>query len=220
MGVAEAVYTPKMGLLWALMPLQYSMAFIFGKTAQTEQQVRVLRPAEHGPESQKLLAFPSGPTPRSPSRRHRWFCRAGLGASPLDQNTGPFTTFWLRNVIYLIQQNSARRYLRGFLAPGRFSLVGRDQEHRRSAPFGSAQMFPSPALQLFSPFLSDAAFPVNISDSIFVSGFQPNCEALLPKGNGSRVLRLERFFLKSRVCFGSANVSVSSGAAPHAHELL
>ncbi|XP_056891664.1 high-affinity choline transporter 1-like [Takifugu flavidus] len=30
LGVAEAVYTPKLGLLWALMPLQYSMAFIFG----------------------------------------------------------------------------------------------------------------------------------------------------------------------------------------------
>lgn len=36
LGVAEAVYTPKLGLLWALMPLQYSMAFIFGKTPQTE----------------------------------------------------------------------------------------------------------------------------------------------------------------------------------------
>lgn len=30
LGVAEAVYTPKMGLVWALMPIQYSMSFIIG----------------------------------------------------------------------------------------------------------------------------------------------------------------------------------------------
>ncbi|XP_061580746.1 high-affinity choline transporter 1-like isoform X1 [Cololabis saira] len=30
LGLAEAVYTPKMGLIWALMPLQYSVSFIFG----------------------------------------------------------------------------------------------------------------------------------------------------------------------------------------------
>lgn len=38
LGVAEAVYTPKMGLIWALMPVQYSMSFIFGKKAHTVQQ--------------------------------------------------------------------------------------------------------------------------------------------------------------------------------------
>lgn len=42
LGVAEAVYTPKLGLLWALMPLQYSTSFIIGKTPQTVQQVHVL----------------------------------------------------------------------------------------------------------------------------------------------------------------------------------
>lgn len=31
LGGAEAVYTPKMGLIWALMPLQYSMSFLIGK---------------------------------------------------------------------------------------------------------------------------------------------------------------------------------------------
>lgn len=31
LGVAEAVYTPKLGLLWALMPVQYSLSFILGK---------------------------------------------------------------------------------------------------------------------------------------------------------------------------------------------
>ncbi|XP_017287917.1 high-affinity choline transporter 1 [Kryptolebias marmoratus] len=30
LGVAEAVYTPHMGLIWALMPLQYSVSFIIG----------------------------------------------------------------------------------------------------------------------------------------------------------------------------------------------
>ncbi|XP_071773249.2 high affinity choline transporter 1-like [Centroberyx gerrardi] len=30
LGVAEAVYSPKMGLIWALMPVQYSMSFIIG----------------------------------------------------------------------------------------------------------------------------------------------------------------------------------------------
>nr|XP_046259047.1 high-affinity choline transporter 1-like [Scatophagus argus] len=30
LGVAEAVYTPKMGLVWALMPIQYSVSFIIG----------------------------------------------------------------------------------------------------------------------------------------------------------------------------------------------
>ncbi|KAE8301040.1 High affinity choline transporter 1 Hemicholinium-3-sensitive choline transporter [Larimichthys crocea] len=30
LGVAEAVYNPKMGLIWALMPLHYSVSFIFG----------------------------------------------------------------------------------------------------------------------------------------------------------------------------------------------
>ncbi|XP_040002954.1 high-affinity choline transporter 1-like isoform X2 [Xiphias gladius] len=30
LGVAEAVYTPKMGLIWALMPIQYSVSFIIG----------------------------------------------------------------------------------------------------------------------------------------------------------------------------------------------
>lgn len=30
LGVAEAVYSPKMGLIWALMPVQYSFSFIFG----------------------------------------------------------------------------------------------------------------------------------------------------------------------------------------------
>lgn len=34
LGVAEAVYTPKMGLIWALMPIQYSVSFIIGKTAE------------------------------------------------------------------------------------------------------------------------------------------------------------------------------------------
>lgn len=32
LGIAEAVYTPKMGLIWALMPIQYSVSFIIGKT--------------------------------------------------------------------------------------------------------------------------------------------------------------------------------------------
>lgn len=31
LGLAEAVYTPKMGLVWALMPLQYSVSFIIGE---------------------------------------------------------------------------------------------------------------------------------------------------------------------------------------------
>lgn len=31
LGVAEAVYTPSLGLVWALMPLQYSVSFIIGK---------------------------------------------------------------------------------------------------------------------------------------------------------------------------------------------
>lgn len=35
LGVAEAVYNPKMGLIWALMPLHYSVSFIFGKTSHT-----------------------------------------------------------------------------------------------------------------------------------------------------------------------------------------
>ncbi|KAJ0033396.1 hypothetical protein NQD34_000503 [Periophthalmus magnuspinnatus] len=30
LGVAEAVYNPKMGLIWALMPIQYSLSFILG----------------------------------------------------------------------------------------------------------------------------------------------------------------------------------------------
>ncbi|XP_060903245.1 high-affinity choline transporter 1-like [Labrus mixtus] len=30
LGVAEAVYSPKMGLIWALMPIQYSVSFIIG----------------------------------------------------------------------------------------------------------------------------------------------------------------------------------------------
>ncbi|XP_029912249.1 high affinity choline transporter 1-like [Myripristis murdjan] len=30
LGVAEAVYSPKMGLIWALMPVQYSVSFIIG----------------------------------------------------------------------------------------------------------------------------------------------------------------------------------------------
>ncbi|KAG7214502.1 hypothetical protein INR49_023014 [Caranx melampygus] len=30
LGIAEAVYTPKLGLIWALMPLQYSVSFIIG----------------------------------------------------------------------------------------------------------------------------------------------------------------------------------------------
>uniref|UniRef100_A0A3P9N094 High-affinity choline transporter 1-like n=1 Tax=Poecilia reticulata TaxID=8081 RepID=A0A3P9N094_POERE len=30
LGVAEAVYTPKMGLMWALMPIQYSVSFVIG----------------------------------------------------------------------------------------------------------------------------------------------------------------------------------------------
>lgn len=75
LGVAEAVYTPKLGLLWALMPLQYSMAFIFGKTRQTLQQVQVLLFSEPG--SQKRSAFPSGPAPRPPSQRHRWWSWTG-----------------------------------------------------------------------------------------------------------------------------------------------
>lgn len=32
LGLAEAVYTPKLGLMWALMPIQYSLSFIIGKT--------------------------------------------------------------------------------------------------------------------------------------------------------------------------------------------
>lgn len=34
LGVAEAVYTPKMGLIWALMPIQYSVSFIIGKAVE------------------------------------------------------------------------------------------------------------------------------------------------------------------------------------------
>ncbi|XP_041640518.1 high-affinity choline transporter 1-like [Cheilinus undulatus] len=30
LGVAEAVYSPKMGLIWALMPIQYSVSFVIG----------------------------------------------------------------------------------------------------------------------------------------------------------------------------------------------
>lgn len=35
LGGAEAVYTPKLGLIWALMPLQYSMSFLIGKPSHT-----------------------------------------------------------------------------------------------------------------------------------------------------------------------------------------
>lgn len=37
LGLAEAVYTPKMGLIWALMPIQYSMSFIIGTTRNYNQ---------------------------------------------------------------------------------------------------------------------------------------------------------------------------------------
>lgn len=33
LGVAEAVYSPKMGLIWALMPVQYSVSFVIGNTS-------------------------------------------------------------------------------------------------------------------------------------------------------------------------------------------
>lgn len=32
MAVTEMVYDPKMGLVWALMPAQYSVSFIIGKS--------------------------------------------------------------------------------------------------------------------------------------------------------------------------------------------
>lgn len=32
MGVAEAVYNPELGLMWALMPVQYSVSFVIGES--------------------------------------------------------------------------------------------------------------------------------------------------------------------------------------------
>lgn len=32
MGVAETVYNPESGLIWALMPFQYSLSFVIGKS--------------------------------------------------------------------------------------------------------------------------------------------------------------------------------------------
>lgn len=32
MGVAEIVYNPELGLIWALMPVQYSLSFVIGKS--------------------------------------------------------------------------------------------------------------------------------------------------------------------------------------------
>lgn len=32
MGVAEMVYNPELGLIWALMPVQYSLSFVIGKS--------------------------------------------------------------------------------------------------------------------------------------------------------------------------------------------
>lgn len=32
MGVAEMVYDPELGLLWSLMPVQYTISFVIGKS--------------------------------------------------------------------------------------------------------------------------------------------------------------------------------------------
>lgn len=32
MGLAEMVYNPELGLIWALMPVQYAMSFVIGKS--------------------------------------------------------------------------------------------------------------------------------------------------------------------------------------------
>lgn len=51
LGVAEAVYTPSLGLVWALMPLQYSVSFIIGKHRLREHKSLKVKTAEtYGPE--------------------------------------------------------------------------------------------------------------------------------------------------------------------------
>lgn len=32
LGVAEMVYNPELGLIWALMPVQYTLTFVIGKS--------------------------------------------------------------------------------------------------------------------------------------------------------------------------------------------
>ncbi len=43
LGVAEAVYTPKLGLMWALMPIQYSLSFILGETRWRQRMLLIFR---------------------------------------------------------------------------------------------------------------------------------------------------------------------------------
>lgn len=43
LGVAEAVYTPSLGLVWALMPLQYSVSFIIGKPRLSQRIVKTAK---------------------------------------------------------------------------------------------------------------------------------------------------------------------------------
>lgn len=66
LGVAEAVYNPKMGLVWALMPIQYSVSFIIGglffaKPMRDKRYVTMMDPFQikYGKVLSGVLVLPS-----------------------------------------------------------------------------------------------------------------------------------------------------------------
>ncbi|XP_059199707.1 high-affinity choline transporter 1-like [Centropristis striata] len=66
LGVAEAVYSPKMGLIWALMPLHYSVSFIIGglffaKPMREKQYITMMDPFQikYGNLLSGVLVLPS-----------------------------------------------------------------------------------------------------------------------------------------------------------------
>ncbi|XP_023258294.1 high affinity choline transporter 1-like [Seriola lalandi dorsalis] len=66
LGLAEAVYTPKLGLMWALMPIQYSVSFIIGglffvKPMRDKKYITVMDPFQrkYGAVLSGALVLPS-----------------------------------------------------------------------------------------------------------------------------------------------------------------
>lgn len=49
MGMSEIVYNPEKGLIWALMPFQYSLSFIIGKSSVSVPKLKAAHPLE-GPD--------------------------------------------------------------------------------------------------------------------------------------------------------------------------
>ncbi|XP_029700724.1 high-affinity choline transporter 1-like isoform X2 [Takifugu rubripes] len=154
MGVAEIVYNPKLGLIWALMPVQYSLSFVIGglfmaKPMRERKYITMMDPFQ----SSKIVSI----------RLHLHVQPTGATLSViLDLPFG--YSVWISAVVAIIYT----------LMGGLYSVAYTDVIQLALVFF---------SLWLCVPYLMTSKISVSITETAFKKGFQEPWLGTLNKGN-------------------------------------